>query len=835
MLSLKILLRALRAGELKTIFISLCLSVAVVAAVSIFAERIEKAIVNESKELLGSDFIVKSSKPIPQVWIEYAVNRNIDVSRTLSFASVVFFNENMHLAYIKAVESNYPLRGSILTSQLPFTYDVKQMEEFTSGPKVGEIWVESRLLPILNVEIGSQIDIGESSLTITKILIEEPEGPSFSILGSRILMNFADVESTNVVQPGSRVTHNLLVASSKESDINGYISWVTEKMSPHDQLIKPEEAQENISSTIDRGRVFLLLAGSIGIVLAAVALAMASHLFATKQKTQVALLKSWGLTESRVRKLYVNQSLFLGFVGSFIGLFLGYIFHLFLIDIAREWLPTMLPNPGLQSFLISIFTGIACVIGFILPALWHLPKQPPISILKDDGMGQSTSIMVRLIVGLCVIMVLLFLYSKNVSITFAMTLGVLSISMMAALVGGSLFRIALAMGKSTGGFFRIGLSNLWRRKSHNLIQLIGFSSAIFLFLVLAIIRNSLLDEWQLQIDDDLPNHFFINVNEDDIKEIDDYVAKSKVSSAGWYSMTRARITSINNEFITEDQREAHRAYNRELNLSWSEDLPAGNEVSSGSWWKVDNSESAASLKGDIAPVSVEHDLAGELGLKLGDVITFSVGGLSFDAVVRNTRILDWEKMTPNFYFLFPEGALEGFPRTSMTSMYIPIENKRIISEILREYPTIQVIELDKVFETIKKTINQVTKALEAMTVLILFCGIMVLITSVHLSISERMRESAVLRTFGCARRDVVVVQLIEFLALGLVSGLLGALGAEIAVGVLSSTVFDFSFKLHPWIWGFGPLLGMAIIAIFGIISCKSAISSPPLSTLRSFN
>ena len=150
-------------------------------------------------------------------------------------------------------------------------------------------------------------------------------------------------------------------------------------------------------------------------------------------------------------------------------------------------------------------------------------------------MGQSTSIMVRLIVGLCVIMVLLFLYSKNVSITFAMTLGVLSISMMAALVGGSLFRIALAMGKSTGGFFRIGLSNLWRRKSHNLIQLIGFSSAIFLFLVLAIIRNSLLDEWQLQIDDDLPNHFFINVNEDDIKEIDDYVAKSKVSSAGWYS------------------------------------------------------------------------------------------------------------------------------------------------------------------------------------------------------------------------------------------------------------------------------------------------------------
>lgn len=836
-ISSRVLIRALRAGELNTILWSLCLSVAVVAAVSIFAERIERAIINESKDLLGSDYVVRSSKAIPPQWTDVANEMGLDASRTASFASVVFREERMHLAYIKAVQPNYPLRGNILVSQIPFTVDYSQIQEIKFGPKIGEVWVDSRLLPILDVNIGSQIEIGDAEFEISNILIEEPEGSSFSILGSKILMNFSDIDSTKIVQPGSRVTYNLLVSSDNETTVSNYINWVSKEIGPHDRLISPEEAQENVSSTIERGRIFLLLAGSIGVVLASVALALASYLFAEKQKTQVALLKTWGMNEIQVRELYLNQSFLLGFMGSILGIGSGFLFHLILIEIAREWLPLFLPAPTYKSFLIALVTGLTCVLGFVLPALWHLPKQAPISILKGNIENYSLNSRLRILVGLLVITFLLTFYSENISITIAMITGISLISLLSALTGGLLFKGASLLGSLFGGIWRIGLSNLWRRRRQNLIQLIGFSTAIFLFLVLAITRNSLLDEWKLQIDDELPNHFLINVSKDQVKGIENLIKDENIISAGWYSMTRGRITEINRKIITNDQKESHESFNRELNLSWSAAIPEGNKISKGLWWESDWQSGDFQPKGGkevISPVSVEHDLAKELGLKLGDTITFSIGGLVFYSEVVNTRILDWNKMTPNFYFLFPEGTLQDYPKTSMTSMFIPTDKKVLISEILQAYPTIQIIELDKIFDRVKKTISQITKALEAMTILILFCGILVLIASVHLSVNDRKREAAVLRTFGCNRNKIILVQLIEFVILGLVSGFLGAFGAEAVITLLSLTVFEFSLTLHPWIWFFGPLAGMSVISIFGIYACRDALSSPPLTTLRSY-
>ena len=150
----------------------------------------------------------------------------------------------------------------------------------------------------------------------------------------------------------------------------------------------------------------------------------------------------------------------------------------------------------------------------------------------------------------------------------------------------------------------------------------------------------------------------------------------------------------------------------------------------------------------------------------------------------------------------------------------------------REGATVAIMDINKAEG--EKTISQITKALEAMTILILFCGILVLIASVHLSVNDRKREAAVLRTFGCNRNKIILVQLIEFVILGLVSGFLGAFGAEAVITLLSLTVFEFSLTLHPWIWFFGPLAGMSVISIFGIYACRDALSSPPLTTLRSY-
>ena len=184
-------------------------------------------------------------------------------------------------------------------------------------------------------------------------------------------------------------------------------------------------------------------------------------------------------------------------------------------------------------------------------------------------------------------------------------------------------------------------------------------------------------------------------------------------------------------------------------------------------------------RNNLAPVSLEEELLHELGLAIGDTVRFSVGGLSFDAVITSTRSLNWDSMTPNFYFLFPEGYLEDYPRTHMTSLYIPSEDKLLVNDLLRKYPTVQVIELDKIIDRIRSIVSQVTRGLEMMTLLILGCGILVMFAAVSLSMNERLQESAILRTLGSSRRLILGVQWVEFTTLGVMAGFLAALGRSL--------------------------------------------------------
>ncbi|MDE0746382.1 MAG: ABC transporter permease, partial [Porticoccaceae bacterium] len=198
-----------------------------------------------------------------------------------------------------------------------------------------------------------------------------------------------------------------------------------------------------------------------------------------------------------------------------------------------------------------------------------------------------------------------------------------------------------------------------------------------------------------------------------------------------------------------------------------------------------------------------------------------------------TRTLNWDNMTPNFYFLFPEGMLEEYPRTSMTSLYIPAEKKLLVNDILRSFPTVQVIELDKIIDRIRTIVSQVTRGLEVMTLLILGCGILVMFSAVSLSMSERLQESAILRTLGSSRRLILGIQLIEFSTLGVMAGLLASAGAELSVAMLQRFMFDLPFSMHPWLWYVGPSIGGLLVGSLGVAYSRKAVVQPPLEVLRS--
>ena len=827
MLALKMLLRTWRGGQLSLIVWSLVLAVSVVTSVSLLAERIERALSAESSAFLAADLVVRSNKLTQQEWVTKAQQQGIETSQMVSFASMVYHESDMHLASVKAVQSNYPLRGLIKRSTTPFTLDEALIELVDYGPAPGETWVDARLLPLLNIELGDTIELGETVLKVTQIIVEEPDGGSYSFFGARVLMNWNDVAAAGVVQPGSRVTYKYLMAAGADTDaFASYAEWLETQLSIHDRLITPNEAQASIASTMDRGRRFLLLAGSIGVVLAGIALALASHHFAAGQTQQVALLKSWGVSARRVRSLYLQQSLWLGLGGSLAGLAAGYIVSELLISIVREWLPIGLPAAGIRPWITGMATGLLCLGGFTLPALWHLPTQSPLAVLRQDIQVKPVNAAVRGTFGIVAVAGLLLWYSNSLMLSLAILAGFAITALATIVIGLMMLRLAKNYGQRLGSIWRLALNNLWRRKSQSLIQMVGFSGAIALLMIMVVVRTSLVDEWRVQLAEDAPNHFLVNVASYELEGVKTLVEDQGLETAGWYAMVRGRMIAINGELITEAQRDSHESFRRELNLSWTSALPEGNKVTAGKWWDDINQSM------EIAPVSLEDELAVELGLELGDRITFSVGGLTFESEVVSTRSLNWDNMTPNFYFLFPEGLLEDYPRTSMTSLYIPPQKKLLVNQLLRTFPTVLVIELDKIIDRIRTIVSQVTRGLEVMTLLILSCGVLVMFAAVSLSMSERLQESAILRTLGSSRRLILGIQWVEFTTLGLMAGLLASIGAEAAVAILQRFMFDMPFALHPWLWLVGPLAGGVLVGALGVGYSRKAVVQPPLEVLR---
>jgi putative ABC transport system permease protein len=481
---------------------------------------------------------------------------------------------------------------------------------------------------------------------------------------------------------------------------------------------------------------------------------------------------------------------------------------------------------GIRPWITGMATGLLCLGGFTLPALWHLPAQSPLAVLRQDVQVAPVSSLVRGLFGLAAVAGLLFWYSNSLYLSLAILAGFALTAVATVIIGLMLLRVGKTYGQKLGSVWRLASSNLWRRKSQSITQMVGFSGAIALLMIMSVVRTSLIDEWRWQLADDAPNHFLLNVAPYELDGVRDLVTDQNLDTAGWYSMVRGRMTQVNSQPITEAQRDSHESFRRELNLSWTKDLPEGNKLTAGKWWdELDLTE-------DIAPVSLEDELAMELGLSIGDQLTFSVGGLIFKAQVASTRSLNWDNMTPNFYFLFPEGLLEDYPRTHMTSLYIPPSQKLLVNDLLRAYPTVQVIELDKIIDRIRTIVGQVTSGLEVMTALILACGVLVMFAAVSLSMAERLQESAILRTLGSSRQLILGIQLVEFTVLGLMAGLLAAIGAEAAVALLQRFMFDLPFSMHPWIWVTGPIAGAILVGALGVGYSRKAVVQPPLDVLK---
>ena len=468
-----------------------------------------------------------------------------------------------------------------------------------------------------------------------------------------------------------------------------------------------------------------------------------------------------------------------------------------------------------------------CIVFFALPPLWYLPTVSPLKVLRRELEVTQISRLAQALLGSLAVFLLIWVYSQDLKLTATILLAFLSLALVAGMLAFLLLKLGRRLGMKAGSSWRLAWSNLQRHQGQSIMQILVFATAIMLLMVIVVVRTSLIDEWKFSLPDDAPNHFFVNMTPANVSAVEDILEQRQLKHNGLYPMIRGRVVEVNQARPSEQQRQDVGIFQRESNLSWSQQLPLKNELTAGAWWPQWQPKTAGAVG-----VSVEQDLAAELGLQLGDSLGFSIGGLTLEAEVASFRSLNWDTMQPNFYFLFSPHALQQYTPTFMTSVHIPSADKPVLNTLLKRYPTIVVIEMDLVIEQIQKLTQQVSDGVELVLALVLLGGIMVLLAAVNASMDYRMQEAAILRALGSTARRILGSTLLEFFMLGMLAGLIAVLGSEVLLIGLQYWVLELPLQPHFLSWLLGPLLGGSLVAGLGLWATRSAVSVAPAVVLR---
>ena len=821
-LSWRLLAREWRSGELGILLAALVLAVSVVVGVSSFVDRLQSALLSESARFLAADMVVVSRTPIPEEWIDQAEQMTLETSLGVGFPSMAVADvDHMALVSVKAVSAGYPLRGELLWSDEAYGDILRH----GAIPEQGEVWLAPRLFALLGLTTGDTLMVGEASLTVTGAVRGEPDATTAVFgFGPRLLMNTLDIPSTGVVQPGSRVGYRLLLSGNRDR-VSEYEAWVSPLLGQGQRLDSVEGSQPRIGDTLDRARGFLLLAGSLAVVLAAAAITLASRRFGERHTQYVAILKSLGAQSHDISRLYATSLGLMGAAGTAMGCLLGWILQEAFIRLLGSLLPVTPGAAGVEPVLIGAVTAMVCILFFAWPPLRRLGEASPLRVLRADiGMHEAQRPQDFLFGGLSIIG-LMWWYSGSVAVTLAVVSGLAVVMGLGFLAARGLLSGGRRVGGFAGSIWRVALAGLQRRGRANALQMVIFAMAIMLMLLLSVVRSSLIGQWQAQLPADAPNHFLLNLAPEERPVLEQFFTQRGVATETLYPMTRGRIFSVNAETLPEwEEAEGEDApRQREANFTWSDELPTGNMLVAGDWWEPEDTTSW---------VSLEEDFAAGIGASVGDRLSMRIGADTFDAEVRSIRKVDWQSMRPNFFVVFPRAVLERYPGMYMTSFRLLPTQKPLLNELVRELPTVTVIELDIVIKEMRSVVDQVARALELVLAVILVAGSLVLISGVRSSLDARLKESALMRALGARQRLVLGTLWIEFLVLGGLAGALASVGAEVAAWGLQTRVFDMNWAPTVTMWWLGPTVGAVIVGALGVWSCRRVVRVPPIQLLR---
>ncbi|PVZ70526.1 ABC transporter permease [Pelagibaculum spongiae] len=852
-MSLRLLLRQWKSGQLWLLSLSIIVAVASATCIALISERLDSAILDRSAETLGGQLRLKSSTPIEDHWQKQADALGLNSAITLQFPTVVIAGEEMSLSALKAVGDHYPLAAKLEVAESADT-SVGQIKN--SGPQPGEVWLERRLFNLLNIKLDDPIELGESAFTVSGILLQESDrGGNFYTLSPRVMVNLSDIQSTGLIQPGSRVSWRLLLQGNAQS-VAQFSDYAESQLADNQQLENLQDGNRGLARSLNRARSFLSLSALLALLLAGVATGMAARDFALKHYDTSALLRTMGLSRKQINQLFISQLFVLGAIASGIALIIGWSAHWLLVQLLVDVLPTKLPPAGIAPLVTGFVSGIAILLGFASPHFFRLGAVPPLRVLRRQLAPMPASSWLTYLSALLVLGGLFWWYSGDLTLTLIICGGgLISIWLLMQLFSWLIGVLAASsLLKNRGLNWRLASQQLARNKQQTAAQVLSFSLPMMIMLVVLQVRSGLLQDWQQSLPVDAPNQFALNIQRWQADDFAAAIAERNYQATPLYPMIPGRIIEVNSTPISEFSREGEQSKTyRDLMFGASELLPDGNEIVAGAWppkdilQQLETSKSGSKDNTQTVEsplyqhqVSVAEGYADWLGLSIGDQLTLRASGIEFNATVSSLRKIDWGRMKPNFFLLFSPKLIEQLPVNMMTSFNVPevtnaterAASEKAYSSLVRQFPTVTLLDISRILAQVTSMLQQVTLAVELLMVFVLLAALMVLLTALQSSRSDRARLGALLKTFGAPLSKVGQIFRTELVLLGLISGVLALLASQAVLWMLYQRIFEIEFQPQFIWWVISPIASVLLILISGQLVTRKALQTPPVNVLR---
>ena len=843
-------------GRLVLYVLAMALGVAALVAIRSFGVNLQRAVDEQARDVFGSDLQVRRSAPFSEAQTALLDSlrdeAGAEVLREATFPSMARFpaaaggDGLARLSQVRAIDGPFPLYGQAETTP---------SDALATFERSGGALVDATLLLQMDAAVGDSVQVGGRSYLIVGQVDAVPGQTDIAALvGPRVYVPLAQLDST-LLGFGSRARHIEAFRFPAEAGTAGTpaaLAAVTPRLDRAElRYDTPGEDQQSINEASDYLTRFLTLVGFVALLLGGVGVASSVSVYVREKAETVATLRCLGLSSGRVLVVYALQALGLGLVGATVGVALGVAVQRVLPLVLAGFLPVTVANDVVPRALIEgLGVGLVASVLFAMWPLAGVRRVPPLRAIRADAEARGLDVL-QLVVGLLLVGAVAgfaYLQTQDWKATAGFVGGTAAV--FGLLAGVAVLVRAVVRRATPRGLpwaWRQGLANLHAPGNQTLVLMLTLGLGVFLVLALALVQASVLSRVSLPASGAAgPDVVLFDVQPDQRDSLRALVARQGLQILGEVPIVQMRIAAIDgaatDSVLADTSRigdpssgslnrargPARWALAREYRSTYRSDLVDSEEVTAGEF------QGTVAPDADVVPVSIEADLAGDLGVTVGSRITWDVGGVDVESEVTSLRTVDWAQVQPNFFAVFAAGPLDEAPQTDvmLTRAGSPEASARLQSAVVAAFPNVSAVDVRLVLELLDRVLGRVAFVLRFMALFAVVTGLVVLAGAVRVALGQRTREAVLLRTLGASRPQVRRTLVAEYALLGVLGALTGGLLAVGGAYALARFAFDIPFVLDPsWLVA-AFVLVPALTATVGLVGSRSALSRPPLDVLR---